>query len=85
LAFPLDLQDPSLWLTNLGLWLAISSSALLVASELLLDLIGSSHIRLDRRRLRTAGFAVAILFLGTIALRILDVVWKLRFGHSLFS
>lgn len=71
LDFPLDL-----W--NLGLWLAFSSIALLVSSEVLLDVIGSSHVRLDRKRLRRAGFAVALLFLVTIALRILDIVSSLK-------
>jgi hypothetical protein len=37
-------------------------------------------VRLDRKRLRQAGFAVAILFLVTIALRIMDVISKLEIG-----
>lgn len=73
MGFPLNL-----W--NLGLWLAFSSIVLLVTSEVLLDLIGGSRVRLDRKRLRQAGFAVAILFLVTIALRIMDVISKLEIG-----
>jgi len=67
LVFPLSLWD-------LSLWLAASSIELLVTSEVLLELIGKDHARLDRTRVRNAGIAVAILFLATIALRILDVV-----------
>jgi hypothetical protein len=67
LAFPIGLWD-------LSLWLAASSIELLVTSELLLELIGKDKIRLDSARLRNAGIACTVLFLVTIALRILEVV-----------
>jgi uncharacterized membrane protein len=67
LAFPLSLWD-------LSLWLAASSIVLLVTSEVLLELIGKDHARLDRTRVRNVGIAVAVLFLVTIALRILDIL-----------
>lgn len=63
----------SLW--DLSLWLAASSIVLLVTSEVLLELIGENHVRVDRTRVRIAGFVVAILFLITIALRIFEVVF----------
>jgi len=65
---PFDLWD-------LSLWLAASSIELLITSEVLLELIGGTYVRVDRRRVRIAGFVVAILFLATIALRILDVMF----------
>jgi hypothetical protein len=68
LDFPLNLWD-------LSLWLAASSILLLVTSEVLLELIGRDRARLDRMRVRNAGIAVAILFLVTIALRILEAVY----------
>lgn len=71
-------MDFPLGLWTIGLWLAFSSIALLVTSEVLLDVIGSSHVRLDRKRLRRAGFAVAILFMVTVALRILEIVSGLK-------
>ena len=63
----------SLW--DLSLWLAASSIVLLVTSEVLLELIGENQVRVDRTRVRIAGFVVAILFLITIALRIFEVVF----------
>jgi len=68
LAFSLSLWD-------LSLWLAASSIVLLVTSEVLLELIGENQVRVDRTRVRIAGFVVAILFLITIALRIFEVVF----------
>jgi len=68
LAFSLSLWD-------LSLWLAASSIVLLVTSEVLLELIGENQVRVDRTRVRIAGFVVAILFLVTIALRIFEVVF----------
>ena len=63
----------SMW--DLSLWLAASSIVLLVTSEVLLELIGENQVRVDRTRVRIAGFVVAILFLITIALRIFEVVF----------
>jgi hypothetical protein len=63
---PFDLWD-------LSLWLAASSIELLVTSEVLLELIGKGHARLDRTRIRNAGIICAVLFLVTIAVRILDI------------
>ena len=60
---------------DLSLWLAASSIVLLVTSEVLLELIGENQVRVDRTRVRIAGFVVAILFLVTIALRIFEVVF----------
>jgi hypothetical protein len=68
LAFSLSMWD-------LSLWLAASSIVLLVTSEVLLELIGENQVRVDRTRVRIAGFVVAILFLITIALRIFEVVF----------
>jgi hypothetical protein len=61
----------------LSLWLAASSIELLVASEVLLELIGKSNARLDRTRIRHVGILCAVLFFVTIALRIFYVVLKL--------
>jgi len=66
MAFPLSLWD-------LSLWLAASSIELLVTSEVLLELIGKGNARLDRTRIRNAGIICAVLFLITIAIRILDI------------
>ncbi len=66
MAFPLSLWD-------LSLWLAASSIELLVTSEVLLELIGKGNARLDRTRIRNAGLVCAVLFLVTIAIRILGI------------
>lgn len=65
--FPLDF-----W--NISLWLAITSAILLITSEMLSQYYGRVNIRIDRKRLRNVSLTVSILFLVTVAVRIVTII-----------
>jgi hypothetical protein len=67
MTFPLGLWD-------ISLWLAITAVILLITSEMLSPRYGKINIRIDRKRLRTAALAVSILFLTTVAIRVIDII-----------
>lgn len=60
--------------TELSIWLAVVTIILLVTLELLSPYYGRTGIRVNRRRLRAVAFTLAIIFLGTVALRIYQIV-----------
>ena len=66
-SFPLGLWDVSLWL-------AVTAIVLLITSEMLSPYYGRINIQINRKRLRNAAVTVAILFLGTVAIRIVGLV-----------
>jgi len=63
-----------LGLWDLSLWLAGTSLALLIASELLSPYYGETGLLLNRRRLRGVALILASLFLATVAYRIYDII-----------
>ncbi|MBO3804044.1 MAG: hypothetical protein JTT11_09305 [Candidatus Brockarchaeota archaeon] len=65
--FPLTFWD-------LSLWLAVVSIILLATSELLSPYYGRTGIALDKRVLRSASLAAGILFLFTVAVRIVGII-----------
>ncbi|MBX5327644.1 MAG: hypothetical protein ACQXXH_01540 [Candidatus Bathyarchaeia archaeon] len=65
--FPLDF-----W--NLSLWLAVTAIILLITSEMLSPYYGKVKIRINRKRLKNISFTVAILFLATVAVRIVNII-----------
>lgn len=65
--FPLNFFDVSLWL-------GITAIILLITSEFLSPHYGETSLLIDRKKLRNASFTVAILFLGTIAIRIYSII-----------
>jgi len=65
--FPLGLWD-------ISLWLAITAVILLITSEMLSPRYGKINIRIDRKRLRTAALTVSILFLTTVAIRVISII-----------
>jgi len=67
MSFPLSFWD-------ISLWLAITALILLVTSELLSPYYGKTDIRISKKRLRNVAFAVSILFLATVAIRIISIV-----------
>jgi len=67
MSFPLSFWD-------ISLWLAITAVILLVTSELLSPYYGKTEIRISKKRLRNVAFAVSILFLTTIVMRIIGVI-----------
>jgi len=67
MSFPLDFWD-------ISLLLAIIAIILLITSEMLSPYHGKINIRVNRKKLKNAAFAVSILFLATVAIRIISIV-----------
>ena len=67
MSFPLVFDDVSLWL-------AVTAIILLVTSELLSPSYGNTSIYINNKRLRNAAVVVSILFLVTLAKRIVSMV-----------
>jgi hypothetical protein len=67
MTFPLGLWD-------ISLWLAISAVILLITSEMLSPHYGKVNMRIDRKRLKNAALTVSILFLITVAIKIINLV-----------
>ena len=67
MSFPLVFSD-------LSLWLAVTAIILLVTSELLSPSYGNTNIYINNKRLRNAAVVVSILFLVTLAIRIINMV-----------
>jgi len=69
-----------LWLPlgfwDLSLWTAIVAIILLVTSELLSPYYGRTGILINRKRLRAVALVVALIFLGTVAYRIYEIVTR---------
>lgn len=65
---PLNMWDASLLIT-------LTFILLLVTSELLSSRYGRISIRINRKRLKAATQAFAILFVATVALRVIDSVF----------
>lgn len=67
MTFPLGLWD-------ISLWLAITAIMLLITSEMLSPRYGKINIRINKKRLQNAALAVSILFLITVAIKIIDIL-----------
>lgn len=67
MGFPLGLWD-------LSLWLAATSTILLVASELISLHQSRVRIYVNKERLRNTAFAVSIAFLVTVAIRVVGII-----------
>lgn len=67
MSFPLMFSD-------LSLLLAVTAIILLITSELLSPSYGNTNIYINNKRLKTAALAVSILFLVTLAIRIINMV-----------
>jgi hypothetical protein len=67
--FPLSFWDVSLLLT-------ITVIVLLITSELLSPHYGRINIRISKRRLRRATLAFSLVFLTTVAIRILSIAFS---------
>jgi hypothetical protein len=67
--FPLSFWDVSLLLT-------ITVIVLLITSELLSPHYGRINIRISKRRLRRATLAFSLVFLATVAIRILSIAFS---------
>ena len=67
MTFPLGLWD-------ISLWLAITAVILLITSEMLSPYYGKVNIRIDRKKLKNVALAVSILFLITVAIKIINLI-----------
>ena len=68
--FPLGFWD-------ISLLLAICTVVLLVTSELLSPHYGRAGIKINRNKLKNTAIAFSILFLSTVAIRILSILINL--------
>jgi hypothetical protein len=65
--FPLGFWD-------ISLLLAITAIILLVTSELLSPYYGKTGIQINKKRLKNTALAFSILFLTTVAIRIISII-----------
>jgi len=65
--FPLGFWD-------ISLWLAITAIILLITSELIRPYYGKINILINKKRLKNAALTVSILFLATVAIRIISII-----------
>jgi len=68
MTFPLGLLD-------ISLWLAIAAIMLLITSQMLSPRYSKINILIDRKKLKNVAYAVSILFLATIAIRIISIIF----------
>jgi len=67
MTFPLGLWD-------ISLWLSITAIVLLITSELLSPYYERTNIYINTKRLRNAALTVSLLFLATVAIRIISII-----------
>lgn len=67
---------PPLSSSDFSVWIAFVAIILLVTTELLSPRYGSSRIVLNRKRLRAVALVVALIFLGTLAYTIFEMLTK---------
>jgi len=68
--FPLGFWD-------ISLWLAITAIILLITSELMLPYYGKINILINKKRLKNTALTVSILFLATVVIRIISIIFNL--------
>jgi hypothetical protein len=66
-SFPLSFWD-------ISLWLAVTSIILLVTSELISPYYGKTNLLINKKRLKNISLTVSILFLITVAIRIINII-----------
>lgn len=60
--------------TDISTWLAITAIILLITSELISPHYGQTNLLINKRKLRTTALIIGILFMVTVALRIVQIV-----------
>lgn len=63
----------SLW--DLGLWLAVSSIVILVASEVASPYYGRVNMLLELKKLRMVGIAFGIVFMFIASIKIASIIY----------
>lgn len=67
MTFPLDF-----W--QISLITAITAIILLITSEMLSPYYGKVNIPINKKRLKQTSIAFSVIFLGTVALRIIEIL-----------
>jgi len=65
--FPLSFWD-------ISLWLAVTAIIMLITSELISPYYGRTNILINKKRLKNAAVVVSILFLITVATKIINII-----------
>jgi MFS superfamily sulfate permease-like transporter len=65
--FPLGIWD-------ISLLFALAAIVLLITSELLSPYYGQINLKISRKRLRNSALTFAVLFLTTLAIRIVNII-----------
>ena len=68
--FPLDLWG----ITSISSMFALVALVLIVTSEVLIPFFDKPNMLIDKKKLRASGLTFTILFLSTIAVRIVNVI-----------
>jgi hypothetical protein len=66
-------MDFPLGFWGISLWLAVIAIILLVTSELISPYYGKTSLIINKKRLRNVALAIPILFLVTVAIRIINM------------
>jgi hypothetical protein len=67
-------MDSPLSFWDISLWLAVTATILLIASELISPYYGRTSLLINKKRLRSVALITSIMFLITVALRIVGVI-----------
>jgi hypothetical protein len=67
MTFPLGIWD-------ISLLLAVTAIILLITSELLSPYYGRANLKISKKRLRNAAITTSILFLATVAMRVIAII-----------
>jgi hypothetical protein len=68
------MQIPSLTLDDLSLLLALGAIVLLITSELASTNYAPIFLRINRKKLRNAALITGLMFLATVAIRIINLI-----------
>jgi hypothetical protein len=71
------MQLPVLNFLDVSLFLAIGAIILLITLELTSPYHGITRLTVNRRRLRTVAVIVGVLFLVTVSMRVIGIVFNL--------
>jgi hypothetical protein len=68
------MQLPPVTLTELGFLFALGAIILLLTAELSSTYYGNTNLTINRRRLKNAAYGIGVIFLITVATRIVIIM-----------
>jgi hypothetical protein len=68
------MQFPPLTFSDLSMLLIVDAILLLFITELASPRYGLTNLTLNKKKLRTAGFALSLFFLITFVIRIIEII-----------